>query len=119
MAIMPGEAVEPSQQEVDAFVDARGPHQLPTAFVKVGVSFDRLVAEFGSNHISGVAGHYAAELEHFCRLLDIVPILLDQDPTRRHVDAPSWVGEPAAAHTRNVSDTVPWPSAVDPAAKGA
>jgi L-fucose isomerase len=77
MAIVPAVLIEPLAEELDAFVEARGPHQLPTAFAKLLVGFDRLVDELGSNHISGVAGDYVAELEQVCRLLDIVPIVLD------------------------------------------
>jgi L-fucose isomerase len=76
MAIIPGEAVEPTEEEYAAFVAARGVHQLPTAFVKVTADFDRIIAEYGANHISGVAGSYVAELEQFCGLLDITPIVL-------------------------------------------
>jgi len=76
MAIMPGEAVEPSAEEYERFVQARGSHQLPTMFVHVSVGFDELIAEFGSNHISGVDGSYVQELEHVCRLLQIQPIVL-------------------------------------------
>ncbi len=71
MAIIPGQTVEPSAKEYESFVQARGKHQLPTAFVKVSLDFDALIDEFGSNHISGVAGNYVKELEHVCRLLDI------------------------------------------------
>jgi L-fucose/D-arabinose isomerase len=77
MAIVPASLITPRADEIDAFVAARGAHQLPTAFAKIRVGFDRLVAKLGSNHISGVAGDYVRELEHVCRLLDIVPILLD------------------------------------------
>ena len=45
-------------------------------FVKVSADFDRIIAEYGANHISGVAGWYVAELEQFCGLLDIAPIVL-------------------------------------------
>ncbi len=76
MAIIPGEAVEPAADEYAAFVAARGAHQLPTAFVRVTADFDRIIAEYGANHISGVAGSYVAELEQFCALLDIEPIVL-------------------------------------------
>jgi L-fucose isomerase len=81
MAIAPADLVNPSEEEIDAFVQARGPHQLPTAFAKLHVGFDRLVGELGSNHISGVPGDFVAELEQVCRLLDIVPILLDESRT--------------------------------------
>jgi L-fucose isomerase len=76
MAIIPGEAVEPTEEEYAAFVAARGVHQLPTAFVKVTADFDRIISEFGANHISGVAGSFVAELEQFCQLLNITPIVL-------------------------------------------
>jgi L-fucose isomerase len=76
MAIIPGETIEPDPEDYEAFVKARGSHQLPTAFVRVLVDFDELVAEFGSNHISGVAGIYVSELEHVCRLLDIQPLVM-------------------------------------------
>jgi len=35
-----------------------------------------IIAEYGANHISGVAGSVVAELEQFCGLLDIIPIVL-------------------------------------------
>jgi L-fucose isomerase len=76
MAIIAGEAVEPSPEAYQAFVQARRSHQLPTLFARVDIDFDHLIAEFGSNHISGVAGCYAAELDHFCRLLGITPVVL-------------------------------------------
>lgn len=73
MAIVAAEAVEVSPAEYDAFVRARGSHQLPTAFVKLSVDHERLVAGLGSNHILGVDGRYVEELTHFCALLDIAP----------------------------------------------
>jgi L-fucose isomerase len=76
MAIIAGEAIEPNPEDYEAFVKARGSHQLPTAFVRVSVGFDELVAQFGSNHISGVAGIFVTELEHVCRLLDIQPLMM-------------------------------------------
>ncbi len=80
LAIARADAVEPTADQVDRFVAARGPHQLPTAFVRLRVGFDRLVAGFGSNHMSGVAGDHAAELEHVCRLLGIEPVALEDAP---------------------------------------
>jgi L-fucose isomerase len=76
MAIIPGQAIEPNPEDYEAFVKARGSHQLPTAFVRVSVDFDQLVAEFGSNHVSGVNGTYVQELEHVCHLLDIQPLIM-------------------------------------------
>lgn len=76
MAIIPGEMVVPSQEEYQTFVEARGSHQLPTAFVRVNLDFEELVSEFGSNHISGVAGDYVKEMEHVCDLLDIQAVVL-------------------------------------------
>jgi len=74
MAIIYGEMIEPSPEEYKIFVEARGSHQLPTAFVHVSLDFDTLVDQFGSNHISGVAGDYTQELHHICRLLNIEAI---------------------------------------------
>ncbi len=78
MAILAGEAVTPSEEEYRAFVEARGSHQLPTAFIKLNADFERLIAEFGANHISGVAGNHVAELRHFCELSHVTPILLSE-----------------------------------------
>ena len=75
LAILPGEAVEPTEAEYAAFVAARGKHQLPTAFVKVDVDFERLVDEFGSNHITVVAGDFVRELEAYGRLMNIPTIV--------------------------------------------
>jgi len=77
MAIIPGEAVEPTQEEYAAFVAARGKHQLPTAFVKVNADFDAIIQEFGSNHISAVAGTYVDELVQVCKLLNIEAVVFD------------------------------------------
>jgi L-fucose isomerase len=76
MAIIAGETVDISQEEYDTFVQARGSHQLPTAFVKIDVDLAQFIAEFGSNHILGVAGTYLQELEHVCRMLDITPMFM-------------------------------------------
>jgi L-fucose isomerase len=76
MTIFTGDAIEPSPQAFEEFVKARGTHQLPTMFVHANLDFDELIAEFGSNHISGTAGLFVDELVHVCRLLDIQPIIL-------------------------------------------
>jgi L-fucose isomerase len=76
MTIFTGEAIEPSPTVYQEFVKARGSHQLPTMFVRANLDFDELIAEFGSNHISGVSGLYVDELVHVCRLLDIQTIVL-------------------------------------------
>lgn len=77
MAIIPGEAVTPSPAEYDAFVQARGRHQLPTAFVRVHTDFDALIQDFGANHITGVAGLWVDELKWVCQLLNITPRVFD------------------------------------------
>jgi L-fucose isomerase len=58
-------------------VQERGKHQLPTAFVKVEADLGRFVDEYGSNHISGVAGLWVRELEHLCEMLDVEPVVMD------------------------------------------
>lgn len=85
MAIIPGEAIEPSREKLDEFIKARGVHQLPTAFVKVSADPDDIVTEFGSNHISGVAGDVQKELIHFCRLRQITPVVFPDGPNIRRM----------------------------------
>ena len=75
MAIIPAEAVTPSEDTVEKFVEGRGPHQLPTLFAKVNFSVEDFVDEYGSNHISGVAGNYTKELIEVCKMLDIEPVV--------------------------------------------
>ncbi len=75
MAIIPTEAYEPTQEMVDEFIEARGPHQLPTMFTKMDYDIDAFVEEYGSNHISGVAGNYTEELIEVCKMLDIEPVV--------------------------------------------
>ena len=77
MAIIPGEVVNLSAGDQAEFIRQRGKHQLPTAFVQVTADLDHLVDEFGSNHISGVAGCWTRELEILCEMLDIEPVVMD------------------------------------------
>jgi len=77
MAIIPGEAIRMSEEDLAAFVKERGKHQLPTAFVKVEADLGRFIDEFGSNHISGVAGSWVRELEQLCEMLDVEPVVMD------------------------------------------
>ncbi len=76
MTLFTGQAIEPSPAAYQEFVKARGSHQLPTMFVRANVDFNKLIDEFGSNHISGVAGFYLNELVHVCKILNIQPIVL-------------------------------------------
>jgi L-fucose isomerase len=78
MAIIPGQVVNLAEDDQAAFVQQRGKHQLPTAFVKVDTDLDHFVDEFGSNHISGVAGSWVRELEFLCEMLDIEPVVMDR-----------------------------------------
>ena len=83
MAILQGEAVELSAQAYETFVKARGKHQLPTMFVRADLDFDDLVSQFGSNHVSGVAGDYVQELLHVCALCDIQPLVFGEKRQER------------------------------------
>lgn len=73
MTIVQGESVDLPSEKVEAFVAARGSHQLPTAFARLNVTIERFLDEFASNHILAVDGHYVQELIHVCNLLDIEP----------------------------------------------
>lgn len=77
MAIISGQVVNISPEERANFVEARGTHQLPTAFLKLDVDLEKFITEFASNHILGVAGAYTKELAHLCRLLDIQPVFYE------------------------------------------
>jgi L-fucose isomerase len=79
MAIVPGHVVDLDDADHAAFVAARGKHQLPTAFVKIDADLGRFIDEFGSNHISGVGGAWVRELVTLCELLDIEPIVMDEN----------------------------------------
>ncbi|QSX07697.1 L-fucose isomerase [Alkalibacter rhizosphaerae] len=74
MAIIPGQVVKPNDEIYENYKKARGEHVLPTAFVKLSIDFERFIGEFGSNHISGVAGIWTEELELVCEMLDITPV---------------------------------------------
>lgn len=75
MAIIPCKAINPEKEVIDEFIKARGPHQLPTLFAKVEFDLDGFIEEYGSNHISGVAGIYEEELVEVCKMLDIEPVV--------------------------------------------
>ncbi len=77
MGIISGETINISTAEYDTFMQARGSHQLPTAFLKLDVNVERLISGFGSNHVMGVAGNRVEELVHFCELMDIEPQFFD------------------------------------------
>ena len=76
MAIIPGQVIELSQEKLDAFIEARGAHQLPTAFVKVSADIEAIIDEFGSNHIAGVAKDIEQELVQFCKMKGITPVVM-------------------------------------------
>ncbi|MCB9454240.1 MAG: L-fucose isomerase [Anaerolineaceae bacterium] len=82
MGIITGATVNISDEEYQAFVAARGTHQLPTAFIKMDVDVEKLLSTFGSNHILGVDGRYTRELVHFCQMLDIQPVFFNREEVR-------------------------------------
>ncbi|MCA9905902.1 MAG: L-fucose isomerase, partial [Anaerolineae bacterium] len=82
MAIITGATVNISDEEYQAFVAARGTHQLPTAFIKMDVDVDKLLGTFGSNHILAVDGRYSLELAHFCQMLGIQPVFFNREEVR-------------------------------------
>jgi L-fucose isomerase len=79
MAVIPGETIRMTADDLAEFARQRGKHQLPTAFVRVECDLDHLVEEFGSNHVSGVAGHWVKELEQLCPMLGIEPVVMDRN----------------------------------------
>lgn len=79
MGILSGEVTELPEPAYEAFVEARGAHQLPTVFVRANVDLDTFTREFASNHILGVAGHYEEELRHVCDILGIPAVSLNRN----------------------------------------
>lgn len=75
MAILPCEAVRPTEEMVDAFIKARGIHQLPVLYAKMTCEVEDFINEYGSNHISGVAGEYTDQLVAVCQALGIEPVV--------------------------------------------
>lgn len=76
MFIIETEFVKPTEEILDAFVKARGVHQLPVAFMKAEFNIEEFIDKFNSNHISGVAGYYGKELVHVCEMLGIEPVVI-------------------------------------------
>ena len=87
MAIIEGETVDISEAEYAAFVEARGSHQLPTAFIKMDVDTERLVSGLGSNHILAVDGRYARELMHVCELAGVQAVRFTREEAQYGHDA--------------------------------
>ncbi len=73
MAILAGKTIELPKDKYEAFVGARGNHQLPTAFAELNVDIEEFIGKFASNHILAVDGVYLRDLEHVCNMLDITP----------------------------------------------
>jgi L-fucose isomerase len=71
LLLMQGEIVELTQEEKETFTKSRGKHQLPMAFIKMPIDTDEFIQFFNSNHIVGVLGDYAKELEIFTQLVGI------------------------------------------------
>jgi L-fucose isomerase len=74
MAIVSGQTVSIAEDDYRRFVEARGSHQLPTAFVRLDADLDQFISEFGSNHILAVDGQYVCELMYACEMLNITPV---------------------------------------------
>ena len=77
LAILPGQSVDLPPADLQKFIEARGAHQLPTAFVQLSVDPERLIQSFASNHIAGVAGDFRDDLLRLCEILDLEPLLLE------------------------------------------
>ena len=75
MAILPCNAVTPDKEIIAEFIKERGPHQLPALFAKIDFDINAFIDEYGSNHISGVAGNYTEELVLLCNMLGIEPVV--------------------------------------------
>jgi len=79
MAIVAGETIQLPKEQYEAFVEARGSHQLPTAFTRLDTNIDTFINEFASNHIVAVDGIYVRELELFCHMMEITPVVFHRE----------------------------------------
>jgi len=66
MAIMPGEFVEYPRSKCEPTTK-----EWPHCFTRLGVSPERLISEYGSNHTHGVYGNWTDELALICEMLGI------------------------------------------------
>lgn len=48
----------------------------PHAFAPLEIEFDKLIDKMNANHLHAVEGDYVSELEKFCGMLDIHPVIL-------------------------------------------
>ena len=71
MTVFPGRMRTPSEEELKKWIEARGIHQLPTAYIDVDIDLDLLVDTFGSNHMAGVAGDCVDSLVQLCSMYGI------------------------------------------------
>ncbi|MGL4284595.1 MAG: hypothetical protein ACRCSI_13685 [Eubacterium aggregans] len=75
MAILPCEAVRSTEEMINAFIKARGIHQLPVLYARMTCEVEDFINEYGSNNISGVAGEYTDQLVAVCQALGIEPVI--------------------------------------------
>lgn len=68
----------PTDQELKKWIEARGIHQLPTAYIDVNIDLEHLVETFGSNHMAGVAGNHLDSVRRLCELYEIPCEFMDQ-----------------------------------------
>ncbi len=76
MYIIKGEMVTPEPERAEEFAKSRGKHQLPTAYIKANIDYEKLVNEFDSNHIAGVGVDCVDSLVAACEILGI-PVTVD------------------------------------------
>lgn len=66
MALVTGDFVERSRDDI-----RRTGWPWPHAFLHTDMDFEAFLATFGSNHMHAVRGDYRAELEEFCKMIDV------------------------------------------------
>jgi L-fucose isomerase len=75
MVIVPGEIADlPAEQRkaLNAQTDPTWPH----VHAKLNCTFDEFLATFPANHAQGVYGDKVAELNYYCEILGITPVIL-------------------------------------------
>lgn len=75
MGIIPTESLGEDPWHLAELKRLRGENFSSVMFIKADFDFEQFFDEFGSNHISGVAGEHLEELLAACRVLGVEPVI--------------------------------------------
>lgn len=82
MVIVPGEAVMLPAEEREALNKQTDP-TWPHVHARLDCSFDEFLSVFPANHAHGVSGNIVRELNYFCEITGITPVILGRSGEQR------------------------------------